>query len=166
MTSDDDLALSWTALLEKAMAYGAVLSQAHASWSAAPGETAVDLDEGTVCFTTERFTVTAPVQVIGTVDTADSSWLWGWDHPSVPERLGRHAARVRDYGLRHGLTELTTRHVPVGADDPLHYTAVAALLSQAQGLTSLSTGRAEVYMTYGAVTLAAGDGVPRTPGAP
>jgi hypothetical protein len=162
-TDDDDLALPWTTLLETALAYGAAVSQAQGSWSTAPGETAVDLDLGTVRFTTERVTATAPVQVIGTVDTADSSWLWGWDHPSVPEPQSRHAARVRDYGLRHGIAELLTRHIPVGADDPLHYTAVAALLSRAQGLTSVSTGRAEVYMTYGTVTLTAGDGVPRSP---
>jgi len=35
------------------------------------------------------------VQIVGTLNTADSAWMWGWDHPSVPEDLGEHARAVR-----------------------------------------------------------------------
>jgi hypothetical protein len=37
----------------------------------------VDLDTGIITFTTGRgWIVTAPLQVIGTYDTLDGSWLW------------------------------------------------------------------------------------------
>lgn len=44
----------------------------NASW-------AVDLDIGTITFTNEEkgLIVTAPVQVVGTYNTEDGTWLWG-----------------------------------------------------------------------------------------
>ncbi|HEX8301255.1 MAG TPA: hypothetical protein VF617_06390 [Sphingomonas sp.] len=49
---------------------------------------AADLDLGFITFTNERkWIITAPVQVIGTFNSEDNSWLWGWDHPSIPAPL-------------------------------------------------------------------------------
>lgn len=156
MSSTDDvadMALPWERLLEKAMGYAGYMIEFQESWAPAGSTASVDLTAGTIRFTNERGTASAPVQVIGTVDTSDSSWMWGWDHPSVPAPQAVHAARVREYGLRHDVPDLTTRHIPVSAEEPLQFTAIAALLSRAQGLTSLSAGTADIYLTYGEVTL-------------
>ena len=42
--------------------------------------------------------IIAPVQVVGTYDTEDGTWLLGRDHPSVSEPLGAFARRVRNFG--------------------------------------------------------------------
>jgi len=60
----------------------------------------VDLDTGMITFTNDvkGIIVTAPFQVIGTYDTEQDTWLWGWDHPSVSESIGEFAQRVLEFG--------------------------------------------------------------------
>ena len=156
MTALDDRDLPWDRLVAKATRYAAALEAALHTWVGAAPYADVDLDAGTIRFTGGPAVAQAPVQIIGTVDATDSSWLWGWDHPSVPDGLDQHAALVREYGQLHGLADLTTRLVPVTEIEPLEFAAVAALLAGAQGVTSLSLGRTSVFMTYGEITLASG----------
>lgn len=50
----------------------------EASWN-------LDMNAGVLTFTfDDGRVVEKPVQVIGTFDTATGTFLWGWDHPSVP----------------------------------------------------------------------------------
>ncbi|MDZ7965229.1 MAG: hypothetical protein RM368_09660 [Nostoc sp. DedSLP03] len=49
------------------------------------------------------------MQIIGTYNITDSSWLWGWNHPSVVPGLQSHARLVRNYGEEHGIESLTTQ---------------------------------------------------------
>jgi len=70
----------------------------------------VDQDAGTLIFTRAGgLTATCSVQIIGTYNTDDGTWLWGWDHPSVDPPLQEHAKRLRQYGEEHGIAALTTR---------------------------------------------------------
>jgi hypothetical protein len=149
-----DMELAWDDLVVKATQYAGTLTDRQCRRVGSLPRADVDLDAGTIRFTGVTSAV-APVQVIGTVDEQVASWRWGWDHPSVPAELGAHAARVRDYGRRHGLADLITPLVPASAEDAWEYASVAALLSQAQGVTSLSLGRTSVFLTYGRVTVEA-----------
>jgi hypothetical protein len=117
-----------------------------------------DLDAGTITFThaEKRLVVTAPVQVIGTYNTEDGSWLWGWDHPSVPEPLGEHARRVRDFGQQYGLAALTTRKIVASMEDAWGFTALACHLGGGQGGYSGPSGATRVFMTYGTATIRKG----------
>ena len=119
-----------------------------AAWNA-------DLDAGTITFTNAEkgLIVTAPVQVVGTYNTEDGTWLWGWDHPSVPEPLGEHARRVRDFGEQYGLEKLTTRKVAVSMDEAWGFAALACYLGGGQGAYSGPSGSTRVFMTYGIVTI-------------
>ena len=66
-----------------------------------------DLDAGTITFTLQDGVIAvAPVQVVGTYNTLDGTWLWGWDHPSVDEHLARDARKARDFGQEHDLSSL------------------------------------------------------------
>ena len=61
----------------------AMQTSAHTSlWNLANAESwAADLDEGTVTFQFEDgITAKAPMQIIGTYNLADGTFLWGWDH--------------------------------------------------------------------------------------
>ena len=119
-----------------------------AAWNA-------DLDAGTITFTNAEkgLVVTAPVQVVGTYNTEDGTWLWGWDHPSVPASLGEHARRVRDFGERYGLEALTTRKITASMEDAWGFTALACHLGGGQGGYGGPSGPARVFMTYGTVTI-------------
>lgn len=90
-----------------------------------------------------------PVQIVGTYDTRDGSFMWGWDHPSVPEALRRAARRVHDYGTEHGIERFTTRTVACTEDDAWDFTAAAAMLDGAAGAYRGDAGGTWVYMSFG-----------------
>jgi len=124
-------------------------------WGLGSGESwAVDLDAGTITFINEKgWEITAPVQVIGTLNTADGTWLWGWDHPSIPAPVSEHAQRVREFGEQHGLGALTTRKIEADETDGWSFTALACHLAGAQGGYRGPAGDALVFMTYGQVSI-------------
>ena len=95
----------------------------------------------------------APVQIVGTFNTTDSTWMWGWDHPSVPEDLGEHARAVRRYGERHHLEPLTTRVVSASEEQAWEFAAVADLLGRAQCAYRGPAGETLVFMTFDNPTL-------------
>lgn len=113
----------------------------------------VDLDAGTIRFTSATRIVTAPVQVIGTYDTLDGTFLWGWDHPSVSEAQAADARLARAFGERHDLPLFTTRMVECTEEQAWRFTAVALYLSGAQGSYRAPTGTTMVFMTFGNMTL-------------
>jgi hypothetical protein len=82
-------------------------------WGMDEAAWAADLEMGTITFTSaqKRLIATAPVQVVGTLNTEDDTWLWGWDHPMVSGPIGDHARLVRDFGAKYDLQALTTRKI-------------------------------------------------------
>ncbi|WP_312687512.1 DUF6882 domain-containing protein [Kosakonia sp.] len=124
-------------------------------WGIDTASWAVDLDEGTITFTSEekQRVATAPVQVIGTYNTDDGTWLWGWDHPSVSEPLAAFARRVRDFGEQYGKAELTTRTLSASMEEVWAFTALACHLNGGEGAYSGASGSTRVQMVYGPVTL-------------
>ncbi|MBK9446258.1 MAG: hypothetical protein IPO00_09270 [Betaproteobacteria bacterium] len=100
-----------------------------------------------LCFSDER-TLVFPVQVIGTYNTKNGTFLWGWDHPSVPEPLRRAARRVREYGEREGFERFTTRTLACTENDAWEFTAAAAELDGVAGAYRGDAGGTWVYMTF------------------
>lgn len=89
-----------------------------------------------------------PVQVIGSYNTRNGSFLWGWDHPSVPEPLRRAARQVRDYGEKHAIERFTTRTIDCSEADAWEITAAAAQLDDVTGAYRGDAGGTWVYMTF------------------
>lgn len=100
-------------------------------WGLDTASWAIDLDTGIITFTSEEkgIVITAAVQVVGTYNTEDGSWLWGWEHPSVSELLGAFARRVRDFGEQYGIKELTTRKITTSMNTAWEFTALACCIS-------------------------------------
>lgn len=115
----------------------------------------VDLNSGTITFTNDEkgIVITAPVQVVGTYNAEDSSWLWGWEHPSVSEPLGAFARRVREFGEQYGRKELTTRKITTSMDTAWEFTALACYLNGGEGGYNGSSGSTRVLLVYGSVTI-------------
>ena len=109
-----------------------------------------DLDLGTIQFTrTDGKIVSALVQVIGTFDSLDSTWLWSWDNPSIPEPV-THAARLaRKFGERHGLAAYTSRLITCTQTEAWEFTALALHLSKGSGDYRGPSGTTFVFMTFG-----------------
>ena len=114
----------------------------------------VDQDTGLIQFESPTGVVaTAPVQIIGTYNTADGTWLWGWANPSVAPKLAQHAEQLRTYGQQHGIAELTTRKLPCDEQHCWTFVAAATAMTNAQGAYRGPAGDTMVFMTFGDVTL-------------
>lgn len=114
----------------------------------------VDLDTGLIVFQFEKgVTATASIQVVGTYNKADGTFLWGWDHPSIPQPLRRHALLAKAWGQQNSVTMFTTRKVQCSQDDAWGFAAVANRLAQANGVYRGQTGSTVVFMTFGEIEL-------------
>ncbi|MDQ1287831.1 MAG: hypothetical protein QG622_1396 [Actinomycetota bacterium] len=140
--------VSLTALQARRLAQRSLLGLDQTSWS-------VDRDEGTITFRRPAGVVaSAPVQIIGSLDSAQGTWRWGWDHPSVSPPLDRHALCVRAWGEDHQVPELTTALVDADDDLAWRFAAIACELNAAQGAWRCESGGTAVLVTFGTVTLA------------
>src|SRR5262245_52076143 len=142
-------------LVEQSMEELRLKTAAHdAGWRLGEAAWDVDQDTGLIVFTRkDGITATCPVQIIGTYNTADGTWLWGWDHPSILVPLQDHAKRVKAYGEGHGLERLTTRKLQCQELEAWEFTALACKLCNAQGAYRGPAGTALVFMTFGGVRL-------------
>ena len=115
---------------------------------------AADQDTGRIRLTFADGTIAeADLQIVGTYNTLDGTFLWGWDHPSVVEPLRKHASLAKEFGEKHGLSKYAERKVECSKDDAWEFTAVAARLGKANGAYRGPAGTALVYMTFGEVNL-------------
>jgi hypothetical protein len=142
-------------LIEQSMEELRLKTAAHdGGWRLSEASWNVNQDAGTIVFTRpDGITATCPVQIIGTYNTEDGTWLWAWDHPSIVPPLQEHAKQVRAYGQRHGLDRLTTRKLACEESEAWEFTALACKLCQAQGAYRGPAGTARVFMTFGDVKL-------------
>ena len=145
--------------IERSMNELRLRTEAHiGTWGLDEASWSTDLQEGTIEFLSPKgLRITAPMRVVGTYNTEDGTWLWGWDHPSVPKALTDHARQARAFGETHGLVEYTTRKVVCDEAQGWEFAAVACHLAGAQGVYCGPDGPARVFMTFGTVTIQAAE---------
>lgn len=113
----------------------------------------VDLNQGWVSWSFADGTqMQAPVQVVGTYNTQNNTFMWGWDHPSIPEPLRRAALHAFAFGEKEDLARLTTRIVSCTQDEAWQFTALASQLDNAAGAYRGNANGTWVYMAYGTPT--------------
>ncbi|AVH64074.1 MULTISPECIES: DUF6882 domain-containing protein [Nostoc cyanobionts] len=142
-------------LIEQSMEELRLKTEAHNSaWRLGESSWDIDQDAGTVVFTRpDGIIARCSVQIIGTYNTIDSSWLWGWNHPSVVPALQLHAHKIRTYGEKHGIEYLTTQKIVCTENQAWEFTALACKLCEAEGAYRGSTGSTLVFITFNHVTL-------------
>ncbi|RYG38283.1 hypothetical protein EON81_04110 [bacterium] len=142
--------------LERSMNELRMRTEAHIGlWGLDKAAWAVDFSTGTIEFVSQEknMRVTAPVQVVGTYNEEDGTWLWGWDHPSVPEPIAEHARLAKAFGERYGLGEYTTRKIECTQDLAWEFAAVACHVAAAEGVYRGPSGPTGVFMTFGTVSI-------------
>ena len=133
----------------------AIQTEAHRAWGLGAEENwAVDQDLGQLQFFFEDGRVaTASVQIVGTYNPTDGTFMWGWDHPSVAPSLRSHAQLAKDFGDRHEAEAFTSLNVACTEDEAWGLTSVAARLGNANGVYRANAGGPWVYMTFGDVRI-------------
>lgn len=111
-------------------------------------------DTGEIIFTfADGMTARAQLQIIGTYNTQDGTFLWGWDHPSVLEPLRRSAELAKAWGEANHVESFIKRKVKCSETEAWQFTAVAARLSGANGAYRGPAGATLVFMTFGVIKL-------------
>lgn len=114
----------------------------------------LDQDARTLTFDNrEGVVVSASVQVIGTLNKRDKTWLWAWDHPSIESPLRKHARKVLRFGKKHGIDELLDRKIRCTPLAAWRLTALVCMLNKAQGAYAGDHGGIKVYMTFDDVAM-------------
>jgi hypothetical protein len=141
--------------IEKAMNGLAAATMAHDSvWHLGEADWSLDQEIGDLVFTTPHgMQAVAPAQIIGTYNTQDGTWLWGWDHPSIEPALTHDAKKMLAYGEEHGYAKMTTRKLRITEEQAWELTALAFMICGASGAYRGPTGTALVFMTFGNVQL-------------
>jgi hypothetical protein len=114
------------------------------------------MDTGELVFTFPDMVARAPAQIIGSFDSLEGSWMWGWANPSIPEPLARDSIRVREYGEQYHIQRLTTPSWPGEEEDGWRMAALANRLCKSNGVYRGPAGTTFVFLTFGKVQLKRG----------
>ena len=146
-------------VLDRAVADLQAKTLGHDStWRLSEADWSVNQDDGIIVFTTPNgICAKAAVQIIGTYNTDDGTWLWGWDNPSLASPLVDHAAKLRAYGEEHSIARLTTSKFECSEEECWELAALASMLCSAQGAYRGPSGTTMVFMTFGDVSLSKAD---------
>jgi hypothetical protein len=142
-------------LIEGAMNGLQAANELHdAAWHLGEADWNLDQDEGTITFQTpDGITATAPVQIIGTYNTKDGTWLWAWDNTSIRPPLAESARRLRQFGQERGFRRLTTRKLQCSEQDCWEFAALAMRVCGESGAYRGPAGNVRVFATFGEVKL-------------
>ena len=149
------------ATLQRSREYLELKTRAHVeTWGlGSTGRWDIDFDQGVLWFSDTGLLVTTRVQVIGTYDGEDGSWMWAWDHPSVEPELAHDARRVHEFGERHGLSRYTTTRINCTEDEAWQFTALACHFAEASGAyRGPAGGETSVFLTFHDVRIEYPDG--------
>lgn len=126
----------------------------NSSWNLSEMDWTVNQDEGTIVFhRPDGLRAVAPVQIVGSLNTQDGSWLWAGANSSVRDELVEHAQLAQEELRRRGADDLAEDRQPADEARAWEYTALAALLGGVQGGYRGPAGPTLVFMTFGALSI-------------
>jgi len=102
------------AYIEKANNHLQTLTQAHQnSWGLGSSDRwDADQETGVISWTfVDGVIVQAPFQIIGTYNSLDNTFLWGWDHPSVVESQRKDAQTVLEFARKNDIVFYKTERL-------------------------------------------------------
>jgi hypothetical protein len=95
--------------------------------------------------------ILASVQVVGSVDTENRSWVWSWANPDVDPALCKDIREVQLLGETRQIEQLTTPFWEGDAVDGWEMTSITAYVLQAQGAYRAPTPPGFTYMVMTAI---------------
>ena len=109
----------------------------------------VNLNAGEIIWSFQDGTrVTSRIQVVGTYTPQDSTFMWAWENPSIPEALTDHALKVKAYGETEGVQDFVDPEVFCSEEEGWAFAAVACRLAEANGVYRGNAGGTLVFMTF------------------
>jgi len=94
----------------------------------------IDTAEGTIIFQNNGKKASAQVQIIGTRNPIDNTWLWSWANSSIPDNVNIHARILQEYGYKHKSHTLMNKKMKCTVDFCWEMLALAFVLNNADGV--------------------------------
>lgn len=94
---------------------------------------------------------TAPVQIVGSFNPRDQTFMWGWANESVDPALRRAALLAKAWGTENRMERYTTAKLDSSIEEAWEFTAVVARLDAATGAYQVDAGGPLVFLTFGTV---------------
>ncbi len=99
----------------------------------------------------DGYTVSAPVQIIGTYDIEHKTFLWGWANKSIHEDLAEHSSVLRDFALKGKHDALLQELSPMSEHQAWQYTALVVKMVNAFGAYRGQIKGSYIFMTFGSI---------------
>ncbi len=141
---------------DKAMAELELKTAAHiALFHMDTAEWSVDQETGLIEFTDHArgMVAQAPVQIIGSFNTRNSTWLWGWANPEIAAPLQADAKRMQAHGGEKGYAQLSTATIRCGQKAAWKLAALSCMVCGRQGVYRGPADETMVFMAFGTVSM-------------
>jgi hypothetical protein len=112
----------------------------------------LDQDQGQLTFKFPGRSSRAPIQIIGTYNTENGTWLWAWANPLIAGHLKADALALKEYGEQLGIPRLTTPEWLAQESDCWYMAALACQLFGRQGAYRGPAEDNQTLMVFGQVT--------------
>ena len=131
------------------------LAKAHSGWGCGKAERwGLDQTTGLIAWTFPDRIATAPAQILASYNRPKGSWMWAWANESILPPLRRDAQRVHDWALDNGHPELAEPLLPADERRASDLSALAALITKAEGFYNPASSAVVPIITFGEVTIA------------
>ncbi|WP_143742496.1 DUF6882 domain-containing protein [Roseateles chitinivorans] len=113
----------------------------------------LDLSAGRLNFSfADGRNMSGQIQVLGTFNKKDGSFLWAWDNPSIPNALRLSAMAIRDWAEANGEQELTHSKIRVDETRIWAWLGFSARESGADGGYRVNSNGMDIYLIYRGIT--------------
>jgi hypothetical protein len=108
-----------------------------------------DFDLGTLTFSENGVPkVVAEIEVVGTTSARAKTWMWAWANESLPSCVTSRLAKVRAFGRRESLPNLTQAEIPDNEFLGWEMTAISAEIIGAKGGYRCPSQGGFLYLVY------------------
>lgn len=147
-------ALDFESLLRDSMDELMARTQSHQEeWAfGTEEEWLLDQDAGQLTFKFPGRSSITPVQIIGTFNTQNATWLWAWANPLIADHLKADSLRLREYGEQWGIQRLTAPEWTAQESDCWYMAALACRLFGGQGAYRGPAADSHTIMVFGEVS--------------
>jgi hypothetical protein len=93
-----------------------------------------ELEVGTLTFSSDGIPrVVAAIQAVGSTSNSSGTWMWGWANQSLPAKVTDQLYRVKRFGERENLTQLTEAKLVGDEQVGWEMAAIAARILEGKG---------------------------------
>ena len=110
----------------------------------------IDITNKTITFQNQGKKAIAQIQIIGTRNPIDNTWLWSWANSSLSENICVHARILQKYGHKYKSHTLTNEKMKCTVDFCWEMLTLAFALTNADGIYRATREKSdpEVWLTY------------------